>query len=179
MIAMVGIALPNLYLREAQGEHLSMTENITTTFEMLRGDIGMCHMQNPELDAETAEAIDQPNMLNAATFQSDFEDSKAKKAAIELLRSYLTEFDIALTQQPSCLATICTNGIVDRQRTRQPFQPFICMHWDVLLNELGSQFWWAQGSGMMLMAELLDELQCRENTGWRCATQWPQLKTCI
>jgi hypothetical protein len=63
-------------------------------------------------------------------------------------------------------------------RALQPFKLLVFAYWAVLLHESGANYWWAEGCGAALVAELSSELEDR-NEKWKSALRWPQEKVVI
>ncbi|KAJ5095510.1 hypothetical protein NUU61_004866 [Penicillium alfredii] len=193
IITALNIALPLLNAR-LRGEHLTMIENMVTAFELVQGagnisrisaswlqasifsKSSVWEMQNAELDPQTVGALEQLDRLNHSVTTADPEELSTNHETIEILRSFFSKF--AHSPHPAPILAwlfYVKKDFVDRLRMRRPFQLLVLMHWGVLLHELGHHFWWAEGSGKALVAELLSVLEV-EVPEWERALEWPQYK---
>lgn len=193
IVMVISIALPCLSA-EYRDEKLIMFETMTAAWELFQGGRSISYisepwlrgaifsnynfweMQTAPLDPGTTAALDQLDELNYHAVESHTGTWDSNRATIELLRSCFSRF--ANSPHPAAILgwlAYVQKKFVDRLCSRQPFQLLIFMHWGVLLNELGRQFWWARGSGKALVAELSEELESlAEDPRWSRALQWPQ-----
>ncbi|KAJ5104037.1 hypothetical protein N7532_004566 [Penicillium argentinense] len=193
IIALIGIALPRLNARY-RGECFSMIETMMTVFELLQGaskisrisrpwrqatiffKYDFWRMENTPLDADMAGAIEKLRELNRCIVNTDSAQFHINQEAIDSLQDSLAKFTHAPHPAPILAwLTYVKREFVDGLRVRQPFQLLILMHWAVLLKEMEAHFWWAQGCGQALVAELSNELK-DQNENWTSALRWPQHK---
>ncbi|KAE8385342.1 hypothetical protein BDV23DRAFT_190909 [Aspergillus alliaceus] len=191
IITIIGIALPRLNA-QYRGECSSMVENIVTMFELLQGSTKISRLSRPwlkasmlsnhdfwqmesgELGSGEAEAIAHLKHLNDRIGNADDGNCRANGEAVDLLRSCFAKF----ARSPHPVAILAwllyvNKEFIDGLRVRRPVPLLVLMHWGVLLNELGSHFWWAEGCGKDLVAELLAEIKS-ENPVWERALEWPR-----
>ncbi|KAE8418915.1 hypothetical protein BDV36DRAFT_147932 [Aspergillus pseudocaelatus] len=189
IITVIGIALPRLNAQH-RGECFSMIENMITVFELLQGSTKVSRISRPwlkasmfskydfwmigtgDLDSEKIVAIEKLSQLN--TCIAGAEQSGANREAIDLLQSCFAKF--ARSSHPVAILAwlvYTKKEFIDGMRMRQPFPLLVLMHWGVLLNELGSHFWWAKGCGRDLVTELLAEIK-GEDPVWEQALEWPR-----
>lgn len=193
IVTVIGIALPRLNAGH-RGECFSMVDNMVTVFELLQGSSKISRISRPwlkanmfskydfwtmedaTLDPHMADAIEQLVRLNNRVAHADAEQHRTNHDAIKLLRSCFAKF-VHSPHPGTILAWLVyvRKEFVDGLRLRQPFPLLILMHWGVLLNELGGQFWWARECGKDLVVELLSLLK-EEHEEWNRARFWPQCK---
>ncbi|KAE8409275.1 hypothetical protein BDV37DRAFT_237096 [Aspergillus pseudonomiae] len=189
IITVIGIALPRLNAQH-RGECFSMIENMITVFELLQGSTKVSRISRPwlkasmfskydfwlmetgDLDSEKTVAIKKLSRLN--TCIANAEQGGANREAIDLLQSCFAKF--ARSSHPVAILAwlvYVKKDFIDGLRMHQPFPLLILMHWGVLLNDLGSHFWWAKGCGRDLVIELLAEI-ISEDPVWEQALEWPR-----
>ncbi|KAJ5206592.1 hypothetical protein N7491_002793 [Penicillium cf. griseofulvum] len=194
IVTIIGIALPRLNAQH-RGESFSMIETMMTVFELVQGANSISQISKPwrqasfffkydctdetAIDPEMANAIAQMRMLNSSIQNTDLTQHSINQEAIDSLQDSFAKFTHASHPAP-ILAWLAhaKREFVDGLRARQPFQLLILMNWAVLLHELGANFWWAEGCGEALVAELSSELKDQDEM-WKSALQWPQKKVGI
>ncbi|KAJ5989092.1 hypothetical protein N7481_004302 [Penicillium waksmanii] len=196
IVMVISIALPFLSAKH-RDEKLLMLGTMTTAWELHQGGRRISHISEPwlhdsifsnydfwkmqtgDLDPETNAALSQLDELNYLIAESHTEIWDSNHETIELLRLCFSKF--AHSPHPAAILgwlAYVQKAFVDQLRSRKPLQLLIFMHWGVLLNELGYQFWWARGSGKALVAEISGELgSLSEDTRWAPAMEWPQRQT--
>jgi hypothetical protein len=191
IVTVIGMVLPRLNAQH-RGEPFSMIETMIPVFELLQGANKVSQISKPwrqasiffkynweentTLEPDMAIAVKQLRMLNSSIECTDSTQHRINLEAIEHLQNSLSKF--THTPHPAPILAwpaYVRKEFVDGLRSRQPFQLLILMHWAVLLKELGTRFWWAEGCGEALVTELLSELK-DQNEEWKSALQWPQQK---
>lgn len=195
IVMVISIALPCLSAKY-RGEKLLMLGNMTTAWELYQGGRRISHisepwlhgsifsnydfwkMQSGDLDPETKSALNQLDELNHLCLidNPDTDNWESNRETIELLRLCFSKF--AHSPHPAAILSwlaYLKKAFVDQLSSLRPLPLIVFMHWGVLLNELGYRFWWAQGSGKALVAELSDELRSlKQDPRWAPALEWPQ-----
>ncbi|KAJ5287542.1 C6 transcription factor [Penicillium angulare] len=198
IITVIGVALPTLHGRFRE-ERVSTVENMVTFFDLLQGATSISRISAPwlqasifekysfwemavaDIDIETGRALDQLDQLNQLDVDQDTEEQKINHEAIELLRTCFAKF----VYSPHPVTIMAWLGYVQKEfisrlRLRRPVELLIFMHWGVLLDEFGAHFWWAEGSGKALVAEVVLELKTGiHDARWEEALEWPQRKVKI
>ncbi|KAF7715192.1 Sterol uptake control protein 2 [Penicillium ucsense] len=189
----IGIALPRL--TASRDETSNMTENMLVVFQLLQGvkkiiligrswikiNLYSRHRElyeaaaPTELDGDAAAALDRLARLNEeAVAGVDAQQYRTNKEVIGHLRQCFTLY--MSSRDPgevlSWLAAV-DKEFVDTVRRRQPLALLILMHWGVLLGELHGRWWWAQGSGKSLVAELSQSLS-DAGARWSEFVTWPR-----
>lgn len=196
IITVIGVALPTLHGRFRE-ERVSTVENMATFFDLLQGATSISRISAPwlqasifekysfwemsvaDIDIETNRALDELDQLNQLGVDQDSEEQITNREAIGLLRTCFAKF----AYSPHPVTIMAWLGYVEKEfisrlRLRRPLELLIFMHWGVLLDEFGAHFWWAEGSGKALVAEVALELKTGtyDVTEWEKAMEWPQGK---
>jgi hypothetical protein len=184
------MALPRLNAQH-RGEPFSMIETMIIVSELLQGANRVSQIskswrqasiffkynweENTTIEPDIATAIEQLQIINRSIESTDSTQHQVNLEAIEHLQNSLTKYNHKPHPAPILAwPAFVRREFVDGLRNRQPFQLLILMHWGVLLKELGTLFWWAQGCGEALVVESLSELKDKEK--WKSAMQWPKQK---
>lgn len=199
----LGIALPRMTAdRDRRSSPAmitpSITENITSLFELLQGVGNIFKITRPWLHQHdgtifasksdfwirpAADRVDDDTELalkRLATLNDDTLDTanpsqhRINQDAITLLHRCFRRFAL-ISNIDAVLAWLAMvdKGFVVAVQRRQPLPVLILMHWGVLLHELDGRRWWARNSGRALIVELAAGLKVG-SVRWEEALRWPQ-----